>query len=91
MVLVIFVPERNGVVIHVESGIFVRSAEVDREGEGLGRGVVVVDPHVLDGAEVIVHISIDANADASLGLEGEGSAQSDDLGDLHGWSWIDGG
>ena len=83
MVAAIFVLEGDGVIVQTESGIFVRSAEVDRERERLDRVVVVVELQVLDEAVAILDDPVDADADAGLGLEDESSAHGDNLGDLH--------
>lgn len=83
-----FVLERNGVGIQMESGLVVRGGEIDWVGEGFDPGVVVLQLQVLDGLIAVFDSSVDADADAGLGLESEGSAQSDDLGDLHDGSCI---
>lgn len=83
MGLAVFVPERDGIIVQTESGGFVMFVEVDREGQGLDGAVVVVELHVLDKTVAILDDPIDTDADAGLGMENEGCAQSDDLGDLH--------
>lgn len=83
MALITFIVELDRVVTQMESGRFIRGAEVDRIWEGLDRAVIVVDLQVLDGAQVIMDVSVDTDADAGLRLENESSTQSDDLGNLH--------
>lgn len=81
--LITFVVELDRVVAQMESGRFIRGAEVDRIWEGLDRAVVVVDLQILDRPQVAMDIPVDADACTGLGLENEGSTQSDDLGNLH--------